>query len=102
MWRIKQSQPDLFYFLRNTYEREYKELNAINLTKFYDETTPIYYVFHCGMPDINCRQSWKVKKTPFGTCLRLDVREVYQKAIDDQRNENQRKKGKVHFIAFSS
>ena len=47
MWKIRKSLPDLFRILRLKYEQDYEELNKINMTKFYRDTTPAYYMFHC-------------------------------------------------------
>ena len=50
MWKVRKSIPDLFDLLRGTYEKEYTKLNAINLTQFYIDTTPVYYMFQCKWP----------------------------------------------------
>ena len=49
MWEARKSAPEFFDILRNTYEKDYKELNSINLTQFYIDTTPLYYMLHCHM-----------------------------------------------------
>ena len=85
MWKVRKSIPDLFDLLRGTYEKEYTKLNAINLTQFYIDTTPVYYMFHCGMTDINCRMHWKIRRTSFGSCLQLDTNNVYKAELAKKR-----------------
>ena len=49
MWEARQSAPEFFIYLRNTFEKKYKDLNLINLTEFYIETSPNYFMRHCLM-----------------------------------------------------
>ena len=41
MWEIRKSLPNLFKLLRRRADKEYKNLNAINLTQFYSDTPPV-------------------------------------------------------------
>ena len=54
MWEARKSAPVFFDLLRNTLEKDYKELNSINLTQFYIDTTPLYYITHCHMQGKGC------------------------------------------------
>ena len=49
MWETRQSAPEFFIYLRNTFEKKYNDLNLINLTEFYTETSPNYFMIHCHM-----------------------------------------------------
>ena len=62
MWKVRKPIPDLFDLLMENYEKEYSELNAINLTHFYIDTTPVYFMFHCEMDGLNCRKHWKIRR----------------------------------------
>ena len=49
MWEARHFTPEFHMFLRNTFEKDYNELNLINLTEFYIETSPNYFMKHCHM-----------------------------------------------------
>ena len=49
MWETRKSAPEFFFFLRNTFEKKYSDLNLINLTEFYIQTSPNYFMRHCHM-----------------------------------------------------
>ena len=49
MWETRHFSPEFHMFMRNTFEKDYNELNLINLTEFYTETSPSYFMRHCHM-----------------------------------------------------
>ena len=85
MWKVRKPIPDLFDLLMENYEKEYSELNAINLTQFYIDTTPVYFMFHCEMDGLNCRKHWKIRRTLFGSCLKLDTNNAYEHELNRHR-----------------
>ena len=40
MWDLRKTRPKLFNSIRYSIDDEYRDLNLINLTKFYRETAP--------------------------------------------------------------
>ena len=40
MWDIRKKSPEIFLKLKADFEKEYAELNALNLTQFYKDTVP--------------------------------------------------------------
>ena len=67
--------------MRSDFETQHKSVASINLTEFYSNTAPEYYLFHCTMETIDCTFSWKQIRTSRGTCLSLNVNEVYNKSL---------------------
>ena len=55
-----------------------KELNTINLTQFYIDTTPVYHLLHCEMTGLNCENHWTIQRTSLGNCLKLDTNKAFQ------------------------
>ena len=53
----------------------------INMTEFFDLTSPIYYIYHCQLEHIDCRGFWKKVKTINGVCLEFNPLE----AIDNYK-----------------
>ena len=41
MWDIRKTSPEMFEALKADFEKEYAELNDMNLTKFYEDTAPV-------------------------------------------------------------
>ena len=41
IWNIRKSLPHMFNSIRQEFDDQYSELNAINLTQFYIDTVPI-------------------------------------------------------------
>ena len=41
MWDLRKTSPEMFKGLKADFEKEYAELNAMNLTKFYEDTAPV-------------------------------------------------------------
>ena len=56
-------------------EKEYLELNNIDLRELYRLTRSPYWVTHCQLQSIDCRFSWKLVYTFLGACLMLDSQE---------------------------
>ena len=42
MWDLRKTSPEMFKGLKADFEKKYAELNAINLTKFYEDTAPAW------------------------------------------------------------
>ena len=76
-----QSLPHIFNIMRSDFQVQHKSVANINLTEFYTNTAPEYYLFHCTMETIDCTFSWKQIRTSRGTCLSLNVNEVYNKSL---------------------
>ena len=51
----------------------YDELDKIDMLKFYEDTSPRYYLFKCKLLQIDCRFLWKRIWTVRGLCIELDV-----------------------------
>ena len=41
MWDLRKTSPEMFKGLKADFEKEYADLNAMNLTKFYEDTAPV-------------------------------------------------------------
>ena len=64
---------DLVVKIKTQYsEKEYLELNNIDLRELYRLTRSPYWVTHCQLQSIDCRFSWKLVYTFLGACLMLD------------------------------
>ena len=64
---------DLVAKIKTQYsEKEYLELNNIDLRELYRLTRSPYWVTHCQLQSIDCRFSWKLVYTFLGACLMLD------------------------------
>ena len=94
MWDFRETLPQLYSLVRLQTEREYVHLNKLNLTEFYLNTTSQYFMFHCDMQDINCRSSWKTKRTTLGTCLTLNPNEIYRDALKAEQERKKRRENR--------
>ena len=54
---------------RASYENMWIELNKINITNFYDETSPKFAVSQCMLNNIDCRRNWRFEQTYLGIVL---------------------------------
>ena len=72
IWEYRESLPFMFKLARSLAEKDYKEVNKINLIEFYQKTRSRYWIFHCQLQFIDCRFSWRVQYTALGACLALD------------------------------
>ena len=71
--------------LELTINNPYTELNTINLTKFYIDTTPVYHLLHCEMTELNCENHWNIRRTSFGNCIKLDTNKAFQHELANRR-----------------
>ena len=91
MWDVRQSLPDMFQSLKRDFDKQYKELNTINLTQFYKDTTPVYFMAQCEMETIDCRENWIMKSTSYGNCLWLNTTEVYKTKVKSKKDKNKQR-----------
>ena len=59
MWDIRKSMPEMFESLKREFDQEYTELNAINLTQFYHDTSPVWDFYRIVLVLIFVRKSSK-------------------------------------------
>ena len=51
-------------------KRNWRILNSLNLTDFFEKTRPTYYIVQCYLSDnIDCRKMWNLIWTFRGACL---------------------------------
>ena len=91
MWDFKSTLPQVFNLTLMTMDKEYAELNKLNLTEFFYSTTSKYFLFHCHMQSVNCRPHWKVRRTSLGTCLTLSPNDVYKAAVNEDKERLKRR-----------
>ena len=91
MWDFKSTLPQVFNLTFMTMEKEYAELNKLNLTQFFYSTTSKYFLFHCHMQSVNCGPHWKVRRTSLGTCLTLSPNDVYKAAVNEDKERLKRR-----------
>ena len=48
------------------------EIDSHNLTEFFNNTRPEYFVAHCLFEHIDCRSLWRRKTTKMGACIEFD------------------------------
>ena len=44
----------------------------VNMTEFFSNTSPMYYVTHCKLEHIDCRKYWRKVLTLNGACIEFD------------------------------
>ena len=91
MWDVRKSLPDMFRSMKRDFDNQYKDLNSINLTKFYKDTTPVYFMAECEMDTIDCTENWVMKETSHGNCLWLNTTEVYKIKLKSMEDKNKRR-----------
>ena len=91
MWDVRQSLPDMFQSLKRDFDKQYEELNTINLTQFYKDTNPVYFMAQCEMETIDCKENWVMKSTSYGSCLWLNTTEVYKTKVKSRKDKNKRR-----------
>ena len=60
----------------------------INMTEFFELTSPSYYIYYCQLEHIDCRGFWKKVKTINGVCLEfnpLEAIDSYKESLKHTR-----------------
>ena len=60
-------------------------VDQINLTDFFNRTSPTYYVAHCLFEHIDCRSLWRRTTTVMGVCIEFDPEQAvrqYTESVD--------------------
>ena len=71
-------------------EREletWAELNSLNLTQFFLDTTPGFVIIKCKLNQMNCQYGWKLRQTFQGECLELQITKVIDKHVQDENRQ---------------